>query len=539
MKIRRKFVLTAVWIAMISLFTIQIFQVLQLYDRKSDDYKAKLETALERIALKHERLEDVRRFSDIMNRDVSSQYKDVLKEEFKNLFEVKESISIRDTTILENGELRKYLVVRGSAYDSITGMTSSQDVLARDVRQIRQLFEKGKQRTMTKDSVKAAYHLDQRVMHKLIKKAQYINDLMVQTYRDNVYIEPQRRINLKLLDSLIEHELTQDKLPVDFQFSITEENNEPIKFKRKTSHFSQKLDTAKKEIVHLFPNKILEDRLFMHIDFPKSELYVLRSMGSLLYVSITLMVLIFFAIIFLLRTILGQEKLSEMKSDFISNMTHEFKTPISTISLACEALNDEDMMGEKNEIAFPFVKMIADENQRLSNLVEAILQSASLDKGEIKVRNEQIDLSEIIENVSKTASFRIAGSNGNLHLNLPQTPVFVYADKLHTTNLITNLVDNAIKYSKQEIDITICLEKIGTRAEFSVTDKGIGIKREFISKIFDKLYRVPMGNLHNVKGFGLGLSYVKAITERFGWAMSVKSQFGVGSTFTVTIKNTL
>ncbi len=145
MKIRRKYVLTAVWIAMLSLFTIQIFQVLQLYDRKSDDYRAKLKTALERIALKHERLEDVHRFSEIMNRDVSNQYKDVLKEEFKNLFEVKESISIRDTTILENGELRKYLVVTGIAYDSITGMTSKQDVLARDVRQIRQLFEKGKQ----------------------------------------------------------------------------------------------------------------------------------------------------------------------------------------------------------------------------------------------------------------------------------------------------------------------------------------------------------------------------------------------------------
>lgn len=539
MKIRRKYVLTAVWIAMLSLFTIQIFQVLQLYDRKSDDYRAKLKTALERIALKHERLEDVHRFSEIMNRDVSNQYKDVLKEEFKNLFEVKESISIRDTTILENGELRKYLVVTGIAYDSITGMTSKQDVLARDVRQIRQLFEKGKQQVMSKDSVKAAYHLDQRVMHKLIKKAQYINDLMVQTYRDNVYIEPKRRIDLKLLDSLIRHELEEDKLPVDFQFVITEENNEKVRFDKSLAHYKMSIDTSKTEIVNLFPNKILEDRLFMHIDFPKSDLYVLRSMGSLLYVSITLMVLIFFAIIFLLRTILGQEKLSEIKNDFISNMTHEFKTPISTISLACEALNDDDMMGEKSETAAPFVKMIADENQRLSNLVEAILQSANLDKGEIKVKNEKIDLKEIIQDVVKTASFRIAGLNGELRLNLPETPVYVFADKMHTTNLVNNLVDNAIKYSKNEIDISVHLEKIGNRAEFSVSDKGIGIKREHISKIFDKLYRVPMGNLHNVKGFGLGLSYVKVIAERFGWTLNVKSQYGVGSTFTVVIKNTL
>ena len=221
-KIRINLVITAVWFAMLALLLIQIYQTVQLYDRKSDDFQAKLKTTTERIALIHEKVEDINRYANLINKDVSAQYQDVLKEEFQNLFEVKESISIRDTVLLINGELQNYLVVTGNTYDSVSGLSASQEVLARDVRQIRELFDGNSKTLFQKDSIHAAYHLDQRVMHKIVKKAKYINDLMVETFRDNIYMEPNKRINLELLDSIIRHELEADKLPTNFSFVITE-----------------------------------------------------------------------------------------------------------------------------------------------------------------------------------------------------------------------------------------------------------------------------------------------------------------------------
>jgi len=535
-KIRINLVITAVWIAMLALLLIQIYQTVQLYDRKSDDFKSKATTVIERISLRHEKAEDMRRYLALMNKDFTGQYQDVLREEFQNLFEVKESISIRDTVLLIKGELQNYLVVTGTAYDSITGLTARQEVLARDVRQVRQLFDQEENNLFDQDSIKAAYHLDQRVMHKIVKKAKYINEMMVETFRDNIYMEPSKRINPVFLDSIIKGELAADNLPLDYKFVITEENNQPVTFVQKVNNYVPNLDTNKTTSVVLFPNNILEDKLVLHISFPNKRSFVLKAMGSPLIISMALVVLIIIAITYMFRTILTQKKLSEIKNDFISNMTHEFKTPISTISLACEAMSDVSMMGGNTEPAAPFVKMISEENKRLGNLVEAILQSAVIDRGELRIQNEQVPLVEIIREVAKTASFRIAGSDGELVLDLPKEEVYITADRMHLTNMISNLIDNAIKYSHNKIHVTVKLEVKPDKLVFSVTDKGIGIKREHIQKIFDKLYRVPTGNVHNVKGFGLGLSYVSALVTLFGWNIQVTSQFGEGSVFTVNIK---
>jgi two-component system phosphate regulon sensor histidine kinase PhoR len=172
-------------------------------------------------------------------------------------------------------------------------------------------------------------------------------------------------------------------------------------------------------------------------------------MGSPLIISLVLMVLIIVSITFMFKTIVTQKKLDELKNDFISNMTHEFKTPISTISLACQAMADPDMMQGQTEVTAPFVKMISDENKRLGTLVEAILQSAVIERGELKVRSENIELVSLIRDIAKTASFRIAGADGELILDLPNEEVIIVADRLYVTNMISNLIDNAIKYSRE------------------------------------------------------------------------------------------
>ena len=238
------------------------------------------------------------------------------------------------------------------------------------------------------------------------------------------------------------------------------------------------------------------------------------------------------------KTILAQKRLSEMKSDFISNMTHEFKTPISTISLACEAMGDPDMLDkEMNAAVAPYVNMINQENKRLGILVESILQSAVIEKGEIRYKHDTLNLDQLIEDQVENARFRLKGLNGKITFTGSDELIEFVADKLHVSNIVSNLIDNAIKYSKDRPEISVNLSSDNKHVYLSVTDNGIGIKKEHLPKLFDKLFRVPTGNIHNVKGFGLGLSYVKAICDHYKWEVTVKSTFGEGSTFVIVFKN--
>jgi two-component system phosphate regulon sensor histidine kinase PhoR len=526
-------------VALLALLVIQAFQTIQLYDRKSTQFETNLSTSLERIAIRHEKAEDIRRYMHIVNRDFSGQYKDILKEEFKHLVSAEESISIMDTTLFENGEMQNYLIIKGKAYDSLTGLTTEQKVLARDVRQLRDLFDKQKKQIPHNDSIKLAIQLDQRVLQQIFKKAKFVNDMMVEAFRNNVYEDPAKRIDPAFLDSVIRTEIANDDLPKTYKFMVANEFGIPIKFQNAPETYDTELDTLLTGKTVLFPSNILDEDLYLHVYFPKKGVYMIQEMWGSFTISLTLMTLIVVALMFMFKTILAQEKISEIKNDFISNMTHEFKTPISTISLACEALGDQDMMKQSTTDIAPFVKMISDENKRLSVLVERILQSAVIDKGELRLTEEKVLLNEIVHDVVQHAQFRIQNSGGKIKLDLPTELIEITSDRLHLTNIISNLVDNAIKYSPKAPEIEISLRRENKKILLSVKDQGIGIKKEHLNKIFDKLYRVPTGNIHNVKGFGLGLSYVKAIAELNDWNITVKSKFGEGSEFTLIMKETI
>jgi len=538
-KIRVNLIVVLVVIALLALLFIQAFQTIQLYDRKSSQLEMNLTTSLERIAIRHEKAEDIRRYMQIVNRDFSGQYKDILKEEFKQLLSSQESISIQDTTVFENGEMKNFLIIKGKSYDSLTGLSTEQRVLARDVRQLRDLFDKQKKKIPHNDSIKLAIQLDQRVLQQIFKKAKFINDMMVEAFRNNVYEDPSKRIDVVFLDSVIRTELANDDLPKTYQFMVANEYGIPIHFVNAPPNYNEKLDTLLTGKMALFPSNILDEDIYLHVYFPEKGGYLLQEMWGSLSISLTLMILIVVALMIMFRTILTQKKLSEMKNDFISNMTHEFKTPISTISLACEAMSDQDMIKQGTSEIAPYVKMINEENKRLGLLVERILQSAVLDRGELKLREEKVNLNNLVKDIVQNAQFRIQNNGGEIKLHLPQEELEITTDRMHLSNIITNLVDNAIKYSKNDPDIEISLKKENKRLLLSVRDHGIGIKKEHISKIFDKLYRVPTGNVHNVKGFGLGLSYVKAIADIYGWNVVVHSKYGEGTEFILVMKETI
>lgn len=534
-KIKTNSLVGIVAIAMISLLLIQFYQVSQLYDRKSKEFKANITTLIERIVIRHEKAVELKKYLHVVNKDFNIEYKDILKKEFQNLLTAKEKVTIRDTSIFEKGQFQKYLLIEGSSYDSISGLKTKHEVLARDVSQIKQLLNKETALIPNHPNQKVSAQLDQRVMHQIFKKSKIVNELLFIAFHDNSYVEPEKRIDIAFLDSIICYETHFDKLPQDYLFTITKENGEPLKFNYPPDRYKEKLDTTHTVHTTLFPSNILDETLTLYLKFPSQKTYLFKEMGIPFTISLLLVILIIITISYLFNTILSQEKLGELKNDFISNMTHEFKTPISTISLACQAMSDKDMIGDSSEKITPFVSMIDHENKRLEILVERILQSATIDKGNIPLKNETIDLVELTKNLCDTARFRLKSYSGNISFKTEIPSITISGDRMHISNMISNLIDNAIKYSTEIIDVSVSITQNKDEIRISIKDKGIGMAKEHISKIFDKLYRVPTGNIHNVKGFGLGLSYVKAISQLLGWNIQVKSQLGIGSEFSIII----
>jgi two-component system phosphate regulon sensor histidine kinase PhoR len=227
-----------------------------------------------------------------------------------------------------------------------------------------------------------------------------------------------------------------------------------------------------------------------------------------------------------------QKKLAEIKNDFINNMTHEFKTPISTISLAVEVMKDGDVKKDSGKIN-RYLNIIQDENRRLGTQVEKVLQMALLDKGEVKLRLDSVDIHGTIEQVLTNLSVQIEQKNGIVNLKLKADKSEIVADEVHLTNIIYNLLDNANKYSPENSEITICTKNLANSLKISISDNGIGMTKDQMARIFERFYRVPTGNLHDVKGFGLGLSYVKKMVELHNGQIFVESKLGEGSKFEI------
>lgn len=221
-----------------------------------------------------------------------------------------------------------------------------------------------------------------------------------------------------------------------------------------------------------------------------------------------------------------------MKNDFINNMTHEFKTPVSTISLACEALSDKELRGS-GELLDNYLSMIREENQRLSVMAEKILQTAVIEKGQLKMKKEKIDIHHIITDVIKNLKIQVEIKDGEIISNFGASRPLIEGDKVHVTNLFYNLLDNANKYSPKKPLIRVTTDNVHNGIVIQIEDNGIGISKNEQKKIFDKLYRVPTGNIHDVRGFGLGLNYVKAIVEEHHGKITLESEVNNGTKFRI------
>jgi len=271
---------------------------------------------------------------------------------------------------------------------------------------------------------------------------------------------------------------------------------------------------------------------YLIIYFPTVRGIVFKRMSN-----VVAMILIFFVITFTvafvaLYSLYRQKKTQDVTNDFINNVTHEFKTPIATISLACEVLADPTMLEDK-DIRASYVEIINDENNRLKDMVTTVLETAQLRKGQIKMNVELLDMHELIQKVTDSFALLVNSSNGILSVALNADHHQIFGDRTHLTNTLTNLIENGIKYSTDSPEILVNTLSDEKHFIVSVSDKGIGIPQTALGKIFDNFYRVPHGNIHNVKGYGLGLGYVKKIVQLHRGRIEVQSAEGKGSTFTI------
>jgi len=296
---------------------------------------------------------------------------------------------------------------------------------------------------------------------------------------------------------------------------------------------SEKNDFLKSNyMVHLFPDNIIRQNLLISVIFPDRTNYVLGSMTWLLGGSFLFSLIILATFALSLFFIIRQKKISEMKSDFLNNMTHEFKTPIATISLAADTITNPKVINDESSIRH-FIGMIKKENSRMNKKVETILQIASLDKKEIDFKFENLSLHSVIERAVETIEIQVHQQNGKVILNLNASEPVIYGDFEHLTNLVNNMLDNALKYSPESPDITVETTNNDRGIILSFKDNGIGMSKSVQSKIFERFYRQSSGNVHDVKGFGLGLNYVKAIIDAHKGSITVTSEPGKGSRFEI------
>jgi two-component system phosphate regulon sensor histidine kinase PhoR len=333
-------------------------------------------------------------------------------------------------------------------------------------------------------------------------------------------------VDASLLEFLLRSEFEKRNIQADFEYGVYDCSSEKMKYGDYVPLAATKEKVTSKKLPtwnHY--------AYYFGVQFPNREAHLINQLGIWSFSSfVLLVVIIFFA--YTLFIILKQKRLSEIQKDFINNMTHEFKTPISTIALSTEVLKDPGIINQPERL-LNYTTIIEKENSRLKQHVERVLQMARLDKEDIGLKKETVDIHQVIQDAVKNNAHTLTEKNGTVDLDLQAEHYQMTADKLHLTNVFNNLIDNAIKYSKTSPDIRITTNQQNGSLVISITDNGIGIGAENQKRVFQKFYRVPTGNVHDVKGFGLGLSYVKTIIEAHKGNIRLESELGKGCTFRI------
>lgn len=339
------------------------------------------------------------------------------------------------------------------------------------------------------------------------------------------------RINFKLLDKDLNAELMNNGINIPYHFTVSTQDGREVY--RCPDYTDDGEEYTYSQV--LFRNDPQSKMGVVRIHFPDMNSYIFSSVRFMVPSMIFTFVLIV-TFIFTIVVIFRQKRYSEIKNDFINNMTHELKTPIASISLASQMLNDESV--PKNEMMMKHLgTVINDETKRLRFLVEKVLQMSMFDRKKAVFKKKELDLNEMVETVANSFTLRVEHTGGKIYTDIGAVDSTIYVDEMHFQNVINNLLDNAVKYRRPDQPIDIYMKTWNDKEHvcLSIKDTGMGIKKENLKKVFDKFYRVHTGNVHDVKGFGLGLAYVKNIVDLHNGEIKVDSEYGKGTKFTIKL----
>ncbi len=341
----------------------------------------------------------------------------------------------------------------------------------------------------------------------------------------------QERINQQHLERALKNEFSNSGIDLDFKYAVKSypQAQEQFIFGSKDYHPENRKEY--KDV--LFPRDVAgPSDNYLRVYFPKRDTYLLKATGLMVIPTVILTGMLIAIFVYTIFIILKQKKLSTIKNDFINNMTHELKTPISTISLASQMLHDNSISNTPKTIEH-VSNVILQESKRLSYQVEKVLQMAVFNEGRLKLKFKEFHINDLVNNVILNFELRVKNKGGKLESDLQAENDLIKGDEIHITNVIFNLLDNAVKYSKEQPEIQIKTENKNGNLLVSVKDNGIGIPKEHLDQIFERFFRVPTGNVHDVKGFGLGLSYVKKIIDSHQGKIKVESVVNKGTKFVI------
>jgi signal transduction histidine kinase len=351
-------------------------------------------------------------------------------------------------------------------------------------------------------------------------------------YNDYAYRIPiQKRTSVKKIDELLKFKLAEDEINLDYEFAVFSNN---LATKIRTEDFD--IDQALPFSLPIFSNRNQKNNYRLLVNFPKRSNYAFSSVYTNLILSILFTGIIIIAFSSALLQLIKQRQISEIKTDFINNMTHEFKTPIATINLALDAIKNPKIIDDKEKV-LRYLRMIREENKRMHAQVENVLRISKLEKNELNISKEKFDLHDLVEDAVSHVELIVEDKNGEIKQELKAQNTSVLANETHFTNVIVNILDNAIKYTPENkpLRIEVSTELDGNFVLLHIKDYGSGMSKVAQKRVFEKFYREHTGNVHNVKGHGLGLAYVKQIVDDHQGHITVESEKGIGSTFTIKL----
>lgn len=369
---------------------------------------------------------------------------------------------------------------------------------------------------------------------RLIHETGVLNEVLNKLLNTASKVPIEERVDFKALGVNIKNQIKYNGVELPFEYEIVDKNARPI--------FSQTGLAEKYKGDHnivfqqvLFPNDPEDKNVYLNVYFPTINEYLFSEV-SFLYPAIGFTFILLVSFIIMLYITFRQKRLSEMKSDFMNNMTHELKTPVSTISLAAQMLKDGSIT--KSPEVFKHISgVINDETERLSFQVEKVLQMSLFEKQKATLKLKELDANDVVVTVANTFQLKVEKFGGNLDIDLEATESTINADKMHFTNVLFNLLDNAVKYRREDVPLELMIRtwNNNNKLYISVEDNGIGVRKEYVKKIFERFYRVSTGNRHDVKGFGLGLAYVRKIVEDHKGTIKAESELGKGTKFIICL----